>query len=263
MQKDYTVWVGIDWADKKHAYAMRVTGSDKLKTGTFIQKASSITDWVELLRKLAKGGQVAIATEQLKGGLVFALMKYDFIHLYPLNPDSVAKYRQSFTSSGAKSDPADAKFILEFLESRYKKLTPWIPEPDNVRLLQRLTEQRVRLVHDVKRLGNRLTSTLKEYFPEVLEMFPKIYRSIVADFLLAYPSLEAAKKASEQELLSFFRSHTSGNAKMSMKRIQIIRDAIALTNDRAVIESNSLFIQSMAAQIKAINISIAAYEERI
>ena len=263
MQKDYAVVVGIDWADKKHAYALKVKGSDKIRCGYFIQKASSIGDWVEMLRKLSGGGKVAIATEQAKGGLIFALMKYDFIHLYILNPQNVANYRESFTSSGAKSDPADALLILDFLENRYKKLPAWVPEPEDVRLLQRLTEQRVRLVHDLKRLGNKLTSTLKEYFPEVLEMFPRIYRTIVADFLIAYPTLEDAKRATDEELLSFFRAHNAGNPKMSAKRISLIREAAPLIHDRAVIESNLLFVKSLAHGLKALNTAIAEYDSKI
>ena len=44
MANDYAVWVGIDWADKKNAFALRVSGSDKVQHGSFVQKASAIED---------------------------------------------------------------------------------------------------------------------------------------------------------------------------------------------------------------------------
>ena len=156
MQKDYTVWVGIDWADKKHVYAMRVSGSDKVKIGSLLQKANAIEEWVVSLRKLSKGGKVAVALEQSRGGLIFALMKYDFIVIHPINPNTVAKYRETWSPSGAKDDPTDAALILEILEHPRKKITAWTPEPMNVRLLQRLTENRVNLIHDLKPQENTL-----------------------------------------------------------------------------------------------------------
>jgi hypothetical protein len=40
---------------------------------------------------------------------VYALQKYDFIVLFPINPATLARYRQAFKPSGAKDDPTDAE----------------------------------------------------------------------------------------------------------------------------------------------------------
>lgn len=82
--KEITCWVGVDWADRKHAFAVRKVGSEKMKVGSFLQKVGAIDEWVNSLRKLSDGGKVAVALEQAKGGLLFALMKYDFIVLFPV-----------------------------------------------------------------------------------------------------------------------------------------------------------------------------------
>lgn len=261
--KEISVWVGVDWADKAHAYALRRVGSEKIATGRFVQRATAIDEWVSSLRKLSGGGKVAIALEQSKGGLIFALMKYSFLVLYPINPNTLAKYREAWARSGAKDDPSDAALLLELIENHHKKFTAWTPEPESLRLLQRITEQRVRLVHDLKRVGNQLTSTLKEYFPEVLEIFPRIYREIVADFLLGYPTLKAAQAASDQELHSFFRSHTAGSSKLTCKRIALLKAAIPLTQEQAIINSNALFAQALARELKALNASVGIYNQEI
>lgn len=263
MKKEITVWVGVDWADQSHVYALKSENRDKIVIGSFEQEAVAIDDWVSWLKKLAAGGKIAIALEQSKGGLVFALMKYDFLVLYPINPSTVAKYREAWKLSGAKDDPSDAALLLELLNKHQSKFIPWAPEPQEIQLLQRLTEQRVRLMHDLKRVGNQLTSTLKEYFPEVLEIFPRIYRDIVADFVLAYPTLEAAQKASEPELLQFFRCHTAGNPKLSSKRIALLKAAKPLIHEQSVIASNALFVQALARELKALNASIVIYNEHI
>ena len=123
--KDCSVLVGIDWADKKHVYAVKKAGETKYKIGSFLQRADSIHEWMMSLKKKAgNNGKVAIALEQAKGALLFALLKYEFAILYPINPSTVCKYRETWKSSGAKDDPSDAILILELLEEQNKRLTP-------------------------------------------------------------------------------------------------------------------------------------------
>lgn len=261
--KDCTVLVGVDWADKKHVCAVKINGKDKSQIGSFLQGAKTIHGWVMALKKKANGGKVAIALEQSKGALLFALLKYDFVVLYPIHPTTVCKYRETWKSSGAKDDPSDALLILELLEEQNKRLSPLTPEPKEIRLLQSLTEHRQKLMHDLKRIGNRVTSAVKEYNPVILELFPKIYKNITAEFLLTYPSLTAAQAASDKELISFFRKHSSGGQARMEKRISLIRDALPLTEDEAVIESRVFLIKSLALQLKAINEGIKLHDEQI
>lgn len=58
---------------------------------------------------------MAVCLEQSRGPLIFALLKYDFLLLYPVNPKTVARYREAFSPSGAKDDPTDADYQLEIL----------------------------------------------------------------------------------------------------------------------------------------------------
>ena len=258
-----TVLVGVDWADVTHVCAVKYPGNTRHKIERVLQRPEQLHDWVMSLKSKAQGGKIAIALEQAKGGLIFALMKYDFIVLYPINPSAVAKYRETWKSSGAKDDPTDAALILELLEEHHKKLSPWHPEPKDIRLLQRLAEQRTKLVQDLKRIGNRITSTVKEYYPVILELFPRIYRDITADFLLEFPTLELAQIATDEELTSFFRSHSAGGEKRIAKRIALIRNSTALIEDPAVTQSNALLVKALALQIKALNQAITEYEAQI
>lgn len=261
--KECSILVGIDWADKKHVYAVKKPGEEKARIGSFLQKADSIHEWMMSLKKKAGDGKVAIALEQSKGALLFALLKYDFAVIYPIPPATVAKYRETWKTSGAKDDPSDAVLILELLEEQNKRLKPLTPEPKEICLLQHLTEHRQKLMHDLKRIGNRVTSAVKEYYPVILELFPRIYKNITAEFLLAFPTLSAAQAASDKELVSFFRTHSAGGQKRMEKRITLIRQALALTEDEAVIESRALLIQALALQLKAINQGIKAHDEQI
>ena len=48
---------------------------------------------------------MAIAVEQVRGALIYALMHVEFLQIYPVNPQTLAKMRQAFYPSGAKDDP--------------------------------------------------------------------------------------------------------------------------------------------------------------
>jgi len=49
-----------------------------------------------------------VCLEISKGPLVSALERYDFLVIFPVNPTTLAKYRQAFVLSHAKDYPSDA-----------------------------------------------------------------------------------------------------------------------------------------------------------
>ena len=98
-------WVGLDWADKEHQGRLQVAGSSQVESFVLPQRPAALQDWVGELRRRFPLGRIAVAVEQARGPLVYALMTYDFLLLYPVPPKTLADYRQAFFSSGAKSDP--------------------------------------------------------------------------------------------------------------------------------------------------------------
>jgi transposase len=96
-------------------------------------------------------------------------MKYDFLVLYPINPQTLSKFREAFTPSRAKNDSTDAEFLVELMIHHRERLKAWTPNDEKKRTLQLLAEHRRRLVGDQTRISNRLTALLKGYFPQVLE----------------------------------------------------------------------------------------------
>jgi len=259
---EYAVYVALDWADKKHDGILAVRGSE-FERFTLIQRAEAIEEWALALRRRFEGNKIAVILEQSKGALIHALLKYDFLVLYPIHPATLARYREAFAPSGAKDDPSDAKFLLEILERHRERLKPWDPDSAETRKLQYLVEARRSLVNDRKRLGNKLTALLKGYFPQVLELFPKMGRKVLSDFVIAYPTLEAAQAASDEELKNFFRSHSSGYKALLEKRIALIRSAIPLTNDPAVLATAPLIAKALAQQMNSLVDLIDEFDERI
>jgi transposase len=95
-QIDFAAFVGLDWADQQHAVCLQASGSTKVETCVLKQTAESIGEWANQLRTRFKGRKVAVCLEQSKGALIYALMSYDILVLYPVNPQTLAKYRKAF-----------------------------------------------------------------------------------------------------------------------------------------------------------------------
>ena len=210
------------------------------------------------------GGQpLAVCLEQSRGPLIYALLKYDFITLFPVNPRTLARFREAFSPSRHKDDPPDAAYLAELLLHHRERLRAWHPDDEQTRALRLLVEHRRRVVGDRTRLSNRLTSLLKCYFPQVLEWFPDIRTELVCDFLLRWPSLEALTRVRQQTLLKFFRQHNSVRQDTLEKRINSIKEARPLTTDGAVLCSSILMVKALCAQMKVTLASIKEFDQQI
>lgn len=263
MTKKYKALIALDWADKRHDGCLLAKGKSQIERFKLLQNSAHIEHWVAALQKRFPGGTFAIILEQKRGALITALLKYNCFDIYPVNPATVAKYREAFSPSGAKNDPTDAALMLDFLQRHSERLSVWVLEDEKTRMLRILVEQRRVLVNERKRLGNRMTASLKSYFPEVLTLFPNVGRAIISKFLLQYPTLEHAKKATEEELVKFFRKNRSARTSLITKRLEIIRTAIALTKDKATIETSSMMCKTLARQMLLLIDEIEQYEDRI
>src|ERR671930_2274439 len=225
----FAAFVGIDWADAKHDGCLQTAGSAKRECFQLEHTPEAIDAWVITLRTRFHGQPVAICLELNKGPLVSALCKYDFLVLFPINPLTLARYREAFTPSRAKDDPTDAALQLELLLTHRDKLQPLQPQSPTMRALAQLGEHRRRVVGDKVRLTNRLTSTLKNYFPHVLQWFQDKDTPIFCDFLSRWPTLKAVQLARRSTLESFFGDHHVRSSDVITARIEAIKSATPLT----------------------------------
>ena len=194
---------------------------------------------------------------------VRSLLEHDFFVLFPVQPTTLARYRETFTTSGAKDDPTDAEFALELLLRHPDKLTRLEPESVPMRSLRRLVEARRTLVQDRVRLTNRMTAALKAYFPQVLDWFRDKEAAVFADFIERWPTLELAQRARPETLASFFRNHNVRYQSAIDRRITAIRTELALTTDPAAIEPNRLLVDVLLPQLRAASAAVQRLDEEI
>jgi len=249
---DFAALIGIDWADKKHDVCEHPIHSKKYHYSIIKSTPESLHDWAMSLKKRYPNQKIAIACELKKGPIIYALSKYSHLVLFTINPSAVANFRKAFTPSGAKDDPTDAFLQVEILTLHMDKLSIIEPESAAIRSLAQLVEYRRSLVQDSVDISNKITATLKNYYPQALEWFKEKDTYIFCDFISKWPSLAKVKRAKKQTLLDFFNSHNSHYAHVNDARILSIKNAMPLTEDTGVIEPNQLLIEVLIVQFKVL-----------
>ena len=260
---DFAALLGIDWSDKKHDLCLIDAATGRREASVLSHSPQQIEEWATNLRARFGGRPVAVCLEQSRGPLIYALLKYDFLTLFPVNPRTLARFREAFAPSRHKDDPPDAEHLAELLLHHRERLRAWVPDDERTRSLRLLVEHRRRLVGDRTRTSNRLTSLLKCYFPQVLEWFPDLRTEMVCDFLLRWPSLDALKRVRRETLLKFFRAHNSVRAGTLEKRVNSIKGALPLTTDKAVLCSSAAMTRALCAQMKATLSALREFDREI
>ncbi len=92
------------------------------------------------------------------------------------------------------------------------------------------------LVGEKVRLTNRITASLKSYFPQVLDWFEDKDTFVFCAFIEQFSDVKAAQAASADTLTQFFQTHHAGRRSAIARRIQQIQDAgPPLTEDDAIV----------------------------
>ena len=258
----YAAYIGIDWADTKHDVCLQAPGCEQREFSCLPHQVDDIEQWVRSLRQRFDG-PIAIALELSKGPIVYALQKHDFLVLFPINPSTLAKYREAFTPSRAKDDPTDAELALDLLLCHPDRFQPLQPQSVELRTLATLVEQRRDLVNDRARITNRLRSTLKQYYPQVLEWFDRINTPLFCDFITRWPTLEQVKRARRSTLERFFHQHSMNFPRVLENRYQAIKAATPLTRDAAVVTPYRLHARVLAEQLRVTLQAIRRFDDEI
>ena len=97
------------------------------------------------------------------------------------------------------------ELAVELVLRHRERFKPLRSQSIEMRTLVHLVEKRRQLVEDRLRLSNRLTSTLKAYFPQAVEWFSHKETFVFCAFITRWPTLKQVKRARRSTLERFFR----------------------------------------------------------
>ena len=144
-----------------------------------------------------------------------------------------------------------------------ERFAPLQPQSEGMRTLLSLTEYRRELVDDKTRFTNRLTDTLKQYYPQALDWFEHRDTVLFCDFLARWPTLAQVRRARRASLQAFFHAHNGRRAHVISARLDAIKAATPLTEDMAVIAPCRLQLLVLVEQLRTTLQAIDRFDREI
>ena len=97
------VIVGIDWSDKTHVACIYQVDTGHFDIEEVSQKPELFHAWIDKLIDTYNQYEILVCLEQGKGSVLSALMVHsEHIACYPINPKSLARYREALYPSRSK-----------------------------------------------------------------------------------------------------------------------------------------------------------------
>src|SRR5262245_28413631 len=118
-------------------------------------------------------GDVLIATETDRGLFVTALVAAGY-EVIAVNPLSTSRYRERLSTSGAKSDPGDARVLAELARVDGHNHRRIAGDSDLAEAVKVLARAHQTMIWTRQRQTNQLRSTLREFYPAALETFGEL-----------------------------------------------------------------------------------------
>jgi transposase len=193
------------------------------------------------------------------GLLISALLEAGF-PVYPLNPKTVDRRRKP---SGAKTDAIDAYLLARTGRSDLADLRPLQPDSPLVQELKALSRDLDALIQSQTRLVNQLTACLKGYYPVALELFCKLHQTSTLAFLQTYPTLEAARAASVEELALLLRQQRHPQPQRTATKIYSQVRQRQLQADPVTTRTKSRLMLMLVGQLALLVEQIKAYDQEI
>jgi len=244
---EFEAWIGLDWGDQEHAFVLRDRSGHR-EQGILKHSAETLHRWLNDLAVRYGSRPVALAIESSRGPVIEVLLQYPWLTVYPINPVTSARYRRAFVPSGAKDDLPDADVLLDLVLVHADKLRALERDEETV-TLRALVEARRDMVDQRTRVVLKLTSLLKTYYPQALELVGDLKTELATAFLKRWPDLITLKSAKSGLVKRFLYQHRIRSTKLLEKRLQLITQAVALTTDEARVKVAVLQLRQMVEQL--------------
>lgn len=255
-----THWAGIDWGDKTHSLAIVDAQGTQVACENIAHSAEGLDELVATLAKHSPIGGVAI--ESSRHLIIHKLLEATLV-VYPINPKVSKRWRECLHVDPGKSDATDSIHLANGLRLYQDKLTALHPDDPLTRQLRALCDDERGFIKDRTATANRLKACLKEYHPEALGWFHDFTKPTAADFVLAFPTPEALRAASEGKLRKFLYSHNIGLGPIWKKRLALRTTAARWPSDPATVAAKSRKAIALAKQLRTLDGILTSYRQSI
>ncbi len=259
------VFVGIDWSEKHHDVCIVDQKGDVLATGRVMEGIEGIARLHELVANHAvEPEEATVGIETDRGLLVGALVAAGY-EVFAINPLSVDRYRDRHATSGAKSDPGDAKVLADIVRTDRHNHRPVAGDSELAEAIKLLARAHQGFTWERQRHVNRLRNVLREFFPQALQAFGTELASTDAVAVLSIsPTPDLGRALSRSKLASALkRAGRQRNIEARAEQIQAALRSEQLQAPVTVSRAYGCVVASLVVVIASLNEQIASLEQEL
>jgi transposase len=190
------LFVGDDWAEAHHDVEIQDETGRRLARRKLPQGVAGMGQLHALLAEHLPADvgpdQVVVGIETDRGPWVQALVAAGY-QVFAINPLSAARYRERHVTSGAKSDPGDAKVLADLVRTDRRHHRPIAGDSELAEAVKVLARAHQGLIWTRQRQVNALRSTLREFYPAALLAFDDLGSREALAVLAKAPTPEQGK----------------------------------------------------------------------
>jgi transposase len=245
------VFVGHDWAEAHHDVHLEDAEGQRLATARLPEGVEGVRRFHELVAAHVEDPvEVTIASETDRGLFVGSLVAAGY-RVLAVNPLSTSRYRERHSTSGAKSDPGDAKVLAGLARLDGHNHRPIAGDSDLADAVKVLARAHHSMIWSRQRQANQLRSTLREFYPAALEAFDDLATGDALAVLAIAPTPTLGRGLSRSKIAAALRR--GGRQRRAEDRAAEIQTA--LRSDQ--LAAPAVLAEAMGASVTALVAVIA------
>jgi len=251
------VFVGHDWAEAHHDVYVQDEAGKRLAGARLPEGVEGVARFHELVAPFTEEpGEVVVATETDRGLFVGALVAAGY-RVLAVNPMSTSRYRERHSTSGAKSDPGDAKVLAELARTDAHNHRPIAGDSELAEAVKVLARAHQSMIWTRQRQANQLRSTLREFYPAAAEAFDELTSGDALAVLAIAPTPELGRGLSRSKIAAAL--HRGGRQRRIEERSVEIQAALRSPQ----LEGPGMVAEAMGASVRALVAVIGELSEQI
>ena len=258
------IFVGVDWAEAHHDVHVQDENGRRLAGGRLSEGIEGIARFHDLVAAHAEDpGEVVIGTETDRGLFAAALVNAGY-QVFTVNPMSASRYRDRYSSSGAKSDPGDAKVLADLVRTDRHNHRRSVPDSDLAEAVKVLARAHQSMIWNRRRQLNQLRSALREFYPGALAAFDDLASGDAAEVLKLAPEPRLGAALSKTQITAALRR--GGRTRRLTERATAIQAALRapqLQPSPVVAAAMGAAVASLASVTSEMTRQIAVLEQQL
>jgi transposase len=251
------VFVGHDWAEAHHDVYVEDEAGRRLERARLPEGIEGVARFHALVAEHVEDpSEVIVATETDRGLFVGALVAAGYTVL-AVNPLSTSRYRERHSTSGAKSDPGDARVLAELARTDAHNHRRIAGDSDLAEAVKVLARAHQSMIWTRQRQTNQLRSILREFYPGALVAFTELASGDALAVLAVAPTPALGRQLSRAKIASALRR--GGRQRRIDERTGEIQAALRT----AQLEAPAVIAEAMGASVAALAAVIGELNRQI